>query len=47
MGKSVMKPLKIYKFGGASIQDAPSMARIRGIIASALNQVQLVVVVFF
>ena len=40
-----MKPLKIYKFGGASIQDAPSMARIRGIIASALNQFQLVVVV--
>ena len=40
-----MKPLKIYKFGGASIQDAPSMARIRGIIALALNHYQLVVVV--
>ena len=40
-----MKPLKIYKFGGASIQDAPSMARIRGIIAPALNHYQLVVVV--
>jgi len=40
-----MKPLKIFKFGGASIQDAPSMARIRGIISNSLNSNQLIVVV--
>lgn len=38
-------PLKIYKFGGASIATASAMARVREIIAHALHQYQLVVVV--